>query len=177
MRDGFVIFVLLLAAVIIGAWLLYYAPPSISAFPHPTVVYAPSKPAAQAAAVIVPFTELASGPVSNAKNQKNYAVLAKEDFADVWAATGKTPPAPAVDFSKQNVIAVFAGTKPTGGYAIKIEKVTDTADARVISIVMTEPSKNCVTSDVVTSPFEVVAVPASTLPPEKDVRVVTDNCQ
>jgi hypothetical protein len=124
----------------------------------------------------VPFTELASGTAAKAVHQKNYVVMAKEDFSDIWAVTGAESPTPAVDFSKQNVIAVFAGREPSGGYAVKIDKITDTGSSRIVSITLTEPAKDCMTSEALTSPYEVVAVPASTLVPQKDVHVVTQKC-
>lgn len=39
--------------------------------------------------------------------------------------TSNAGPPPKVDFTKQMVIAIFAGLKPTGGFSVRVSKVVD----------------------------------------------------
>ncbi len=178
MRDALIIFVLCIVAIIIGGWLFFYAPNGMAIFPHKTADLATYTPPvhSQAVAVEVAFSEITSGSVSQVTEQKNYAVRALDAFNDLWNKIGQTPPPPKVDFTKNDVIAVFAGQKPTGGYAIKVEKIMDMNGKRVVSIVLTQPGPNCMNTEALTSPYDVVKVPASALAPVKEERVETQDC-
>lgn len=178
MRDALIIFLLCMSAIIIGGWLFFYAPPSIAAFPYKTyepVTYQP--PRSHVVAVEVAFSQLISGTQANVAEQKHYTVRAADAFAELWDEVIQTPSTPDVDFAKNDVIAVFAGQKLTGGYDITVEKVTDTKDARIVSIVLTEPGKGCVVTEALTSPFEIVQVPASALTPVRDERTEVKDCE
>lgn len=65
----------------------------------------------------------------------------------------KLPPATDVDFTKSAVVAAFAGTKNTGGYAVSVKKTADK-----ISIELIEPPKDAITTDALTTPFAVTLV-------------------
>jgi hypothetical protein len=182
MRDGLIIFTLCLVAIIIGGWLFFYAPSNIAIFPHDTsqsVSYTPpqSGGAAQEAGVEVAFSELTSGTNAKVAEPKNYAVHASDAMSQIWSKLGQTPPPPKVDFTKHDVIAVLAGQKPTGGYSVKVEKITDINGKRVVSIVLTEPGAHCTTTEAITSPYDLVAAPASAFLPVRQLRTVTKDCQ
>ena len=63
---------------------------------------------------------------------------------------------PAVDFSKQTVVAVFAGQKSTGGYSIKITSVIVEDKKLLVKYHETEPEKGKVTSQVLTAPAHII---------------------
>jgi hypothetical protein len=180
MRDGLIIFCLCAVAIIIGGWLFFYAPNSIAVFPHTSnlsVSYMPPADSSQAAAVEVPFSEIAAGMNAKVIEPKNYAVRAADALAQIWNSLGEPPPAPKVDFAKHDVIAVLAGQKPTGGYSVKVEKITDVGGKRIVSIVLTQPGAHCSTTESLTGPYELVAAPASALTPARVERVVVQDCQ
>ncbi|MCS6874007.1 MAG: protease complex subunit PrcB family protein [Pyrinomonadaceae bacterium] len=58
-----------------------------------------------------------------------------------------------VDFSKEAVVAVFAGTKPTPGYKIEIKAFDNTVSTKIIS-----PPKDAILAQVLTSPCKIIAV-------------------
>lgn len=68
---------------------------------------------------------------------------------------------PSVDFSKSYVIAVFAGTEPTGGYSISVDKITDADGVRSVSVIIDEPGAECTVVEEITSPYQFVVVPFS----------------
>ncbi|MBV9879265.1 MAG: protease complex subunit PrcB family protein [Gemmatirosa sp.] len=79
-----------------------------------------------------------------------------------WAALSPDPSAgggaPTVDFSRDMVIAAVMPLRPSSGYQIEIERVTEWADHLEASVVERVPAAGCVTLPVVTRPFDVVRV-------------------
>jgi len=93
--------------------------------------------------------------------RKNYAIYSADEFEKIWKQTDSTKKVPAVDFTKQYVIAVFAGVVPTGGYTISVSDVMDIGDARSVAIHIEKPGKGCVVTTAQSSPYQIVTVPLS----------------
>jgi hypothetical protein len=84
---------------------------------------------------------------------------------DVWQALWKehmarmpnAPPAPNIDFEHHDVIAIFAGQRPTGGYRIMIDDVSTTTwngeAARVVRYHISSPPAGVITTQVITTPY------------------------
>ena len=68
---------------------------------------------------------------------------------------------PEVDFTRDVVIAVAAGQRPTGGYEIAIDRVTQANRELTVEVVERTPGPNCMTTASLTQPVDVVTVPAS----------------
>jgi hypothetical protein len=68
---------------------------------------------------------------------------------------------PAVDFTKDVVIAVASGQRSSGGYEIAIQRVVRDGNALTIDVVETAPGPNCVTTQSLTQPIDVVVVAAA----------------
>ena len=68
---------------------------------------------------------------------------------------------PSVDFNRDVVVAVAAGQRPTGGYEIAVERVTQTDGQLTVEVVERTPGPNCMTSASLTQPVDVVVVPAA----------------
>ena len=81
-------------------------------------------------------------------------------WAQFWSELG-TGERPVIDFTKDLVIAVAAGQRPTGGYEIAIESVNRVDGELSVSVVERTPSPNCVTTASLTQPVDVVVVPAA----------------
>ena len=75
----------------------------------------------------------------------------------------RVPPLPEVDFAKNQVLAIFAGQEPTGGYRIQILGLTETPwdgkPARVVKYRIQAPGTNALTTQVITQPFLFKVVP------------------
>ena len=68
---------------------------------------------------------------------------------------------PAVDFTRDVVVAVAAGQRPTGGYEIAVDRITQANGELTVEVVERTPSPNCVTAASLTQPVDVVVVPAA----------------
>jgi len=111
----------------------------------------------------VAFTELASGTQSSVRARKNYLITSQDELRELWKLVDVQGPPPTVDFSKQSVIAVFAGEQPTAGYAIAVRRVGDSDATRVVSVEIASPSTTCLLTGAPTKPYQVVKLPATAL--------------
>jgi hypothetical protein len=100
--------------------------------------------------------------------QKPRQVVARDAkaLAALWHEhdAGMTPaPPPPVDFKKYDVIGVFMGAKPTGGYSVEIGEIKRTGKNAVVHATLWKPGPGMMTTQAFTSPFALRAVPK--LPP------------
>jgi len=68
---------------------------------------------------------------------------------------------PSVDFTHDVVVAVAAGQRPTGGYEIAVDRVTQSDGGLTVEVVERTPGPNCMTTASLTQPVDVVVVPAA----------------
>jgi protease stability complex PrcB-like protein len=80
-------------------------------------------------------------------------------WAEFWSELG-VGERPDVDFSRDVVIAVAAGQRPSGGYEIAVDRVTQKDGELTAEVVETIPGPNCMTTASLTQPVDVVVVPA-----------------
>ncbi|MCX6787551.1 MAG: protease complex subunit PrcB family protein [Candidatus Kaiserbacteria bacterium] len=123
----------------------------------------PAVAATHAAAVPVPFMKIAQGARSTVTTRINYSITSADQLSKLWKMIDATSTPPVVDFKTQMVIAVFAGQKPTAGYAISVSKITDT-ESRMVSVMLASSEGACSTKKSTIAPYEVVVVPSTTLP-------------
>ncbi|HEX7004454.1 MAG TPA: protease complex subunit PrcB family protein [Trueperaceae bacterium] len=70
----------------------------------------------------------------------------------------QVPPVPDADFSRETVVALFLGTKPTGGYAIEVERVSLVDGDLFIDVAIREPGAGAITTQAITSPWVMVRI-------------------
>jgi hypothetical protein len=80
-------------------------------------------------------------------------------WAAFWSELG-VGDRPAVDFTRDLVVAVAAGQQSTGGYEIAVNQVTQNNGELTIEVVQTSPGPNCMTTSALTQPVDVVVMPA-----------------
>ena len=167
MRNTLILIGVLLAVVAIAAGLYFYTP---GQFLDTTSNMQPAAPAADASNTpvqtnTVSFRVLDTGThATGVSDRKNYAAYAQEDFTKIWQMAHGTDGValPKIDFSKEYVIAVFAGQKSTGGNSIAVTSVTDAGTARTVAVTLTQPGTGCTATESLTSPYQIIAVPLST---------------
>lgn len=119
-----------------------------------------------AQAAEVPFKVVVEGDRAvGVETRKNIAVYDQDGLERLWSLVyGENAPAlPAIDFDTEYAIGVFAGTQSSGGHDIAIERVLDDGSTRTVSISLMAPGEGCVTTQALTSPFQIVRVPFSSL--------------
>jgi hypothetical protein len=82
--------------------------------------------------------------------------------ANAWAAFWSELGAgdrPEVDFTQNVVVVAAAGQRRGGGYEIVVDRVSQNDGQLTIEVVETSPSPNCLTTEALTQPVDVVVVP------------------
>jgi len=155
-RDTYVVGGIAVAAIIIGASLSLYGGNGFSnTSPSAAIENQP-------AAVIVPFTKLAQGVKSTVSTRTNYLITSASEFTKLWQMVDAKGKVPAVDFTKNDVVAVFAGQKMTGGYEITVSKVEDT-NVRNVVVTLAKPGSDCVLTQSTIAPYQIIEIPKTTL--------------
>jgi hypothetical protein len=102
-----------------------------------------------------------SGATSGVRQPRNVAVKDTKAFAALWKLHQPEglKPMPTVDFKKYDVVAVFAGSKTTGGYSVEIKDVKRTKESATVNAVLLKPAPGAMVFQAFTSPFAMKAVP------------------
>ena len=83
-----------------------------------------------------------------------------EEWAKLYRAHAPDKQPPAVDFSRDMVLAVFLGSRPTAGFGVEIIGTKEVNGALVVQYRQTQPPPGAITAQVITTPYQMVAVPA-----------------
>lgn len=110
------------------------------------------------------FVTVAAGGRSAITEAQHTVVRSETDWQALWRRHGGRDAAPAVDFSREIVAAVFLGTRPTGGYRVDITAARREAEALVIDFVERRPQPGALVTQALTSPFHIVRLPQVDLP-------------
>ncbi len=104
----------------------------------------------------------------------------EEEWRDFWffhssgVIDGSDPPA--VDFSREMVIAAVDQTEPSGGYRFEITGIEEVEGRLVVRVSKTIPGPDCIVTAVITQPFHVVRMAKSDLEPELLISEETYSC-
>jgi len=116
-----------------------------------------------AAAAPVPFSTLAKGLASGVAQPTQIVVRTQSDWAALWSRHMRTqiaPPAPPpVDFSRDMVVALFMGERPSGGYAIEVTRIDRTDSGLSVHYRTRQPDPAAMQAQALTQPFHLVALP------------------
>ena len=94
------------------------------------------------------------------------AVRTQSQWNELWAriAGNATPPpdAPEIDFATEMVILAAMGTRPSGGYAIRIDRVARRGNTVWAEITSSAPGSGCMNAAALTAPVDAVVVQRTT---------------
>ncbi|HEY4129096.1 MAG TPA: protease complex subunit PrcB family protein [Gemmatimonadaceae bacterium] len=86
------------------------------------------------------------------------------------------PAVPSIDFNRDMVVVAAMGTKPSGGYDIMIEGVTEDSSGVEISVVRSSPGNGCALTAARTQPVDLARIPATPRPVRFRERSVVVPC-
>lgn len=95
------------------------------------------------------------------------AVTSDADYQRQWPSVIGVGEPPAVDFAKESVVFLLAGSKPTGGWSVEPRGVTVEGDTLVVDAAINAPPPGAIVTQAFTSPYAVIAVSTKSF---KDVR-------
>ena len=103
------------------------------------------------------------GQMSGIREQKTVVLRDAKGFDAIWKLHAGDSAAPAVDFKKYDVVAIFAGEKRTGGHGVRIDSVKRTGRTAMVEATLLAPGPNMMVTQMLTYPWAMRAVPK--LPP------------
>lgn len=103
---------------------------------------------------------LASGAYAEAAPAKPAALLigSEQAYRNLWSSSVGNVQAPPVDFEKEIVVLLLAGSKPTGGYVVEPKGVSVDGDTLVVDAAIKAPAAGTIVTQAFTSPWAAIAV-------------------
>jgi protease stability complex PrcB-like protein len=112
----------------------------------------------------VNFTTIARGAMSGVTSPEEIVVQSVQEWHALWTRHAPNTPEPVIDFTKEIVVGVFAGQRPTGGYRVQITSIERSDAGLTVVYDVTQPAKDAMVTQALTSPFELVRIPRLQLP-------------
>lgn len=128
------------------------------------------------------WTVLLAGQQSEIEEGKNLIIKSQKDFDSLWneMQTGHPdqPEKPKVDFQSKWVIACFLGNVSSAGHSIEMKSVINENNKTVLFINHRKPGNDCVTAQVIESPYVLISTDHFTPGPvEFRVEVLDEKCE
>ncbi len=110
----------------------------------------------------VAYRTIASGTNATEKQQRMFHITDQSAFEN-YLAIAQSTSRPKVDFYKDRVVAIFLGTRSTGGYSASVRSVSVVANVATIEVVEATPGRDEITTQALTSPWVMIAIDRSVL--------------
>ena len=110
------------------------------------------------------FDTISKGIYSQQVEKEYFAIKDAESFNQLLAKISNNDAEITnkdVDFSKEMVIGVFLGEKPTGGYSVEITDVLKQKDYIEFLIKINEPDPDEIVTEAITSPYHIIRLKRS----------------
>jgi len=114
---------------------------------------------------------IAKGDQSNVDDARQVLVRTEAEWTKLWQQHAPEHPKPAVDFSKEMVVAVFMGSRPNAGFSTTITSAMAANGALVVRYNETTPKAGAVSAQILTFPYHIVAISKADV---KDVKFQKD---
>lgn len=111
----------------------------------------------------VPWEIVAQGQHAVGFDKPGYVLVNSQDrLTNLWYQAHGTqlqvPSVPKLDFSRETVVAIFDGQKPTGGYGLDVRSVSVENGELYIDLVTTRPTEGAITTQSITSPWLILHI-------------------
>ena len=101
------------------------------------------------------------GDQSNIDSRREVAVRTAAEWQKLWQQHSPDRPMPSVDFSKEMVVGVFLGSRPTAGYGVAIVKTIDADGVLHVQYRESAPGRDAITAQILTFPYHLAALSKS----------------
>ncbi len=111
----------------------------------------------------VDFSTIAKGINSGYPTANRIVISNTAAWIDIWQQHScdhiPPPPVPEVDFTQYQVVAVFAGEKPTGGYSVEVTNV-EIKNSHLVAIIKScQPQADALVTEAFTQPHHIIKIP------------------
>jgi len=98
------------------------------------------------------------GSMSGIESPQQVIVRSTAEWSALWKRHDPNGPIPSIDFSREMVLGVFLGRRPTAGFAIEIVKAVGNSGTLIVEYAETAPPRDLVTAQVLTAPYHLAAI-------------------
>src|SRR5437867_13040350 len=77
----------------------------------------------QTVLALLPFVSIGQGTASGVIDRREVVVQSDQQWQKLWNEHAPGAPPTPIDFTKELVVAVYAGQRPTAGYRVEIVRV------------------------------------------------------
>ena len=111
-----------------------------------------------------PAWDKISGQTTGFKEKLCVVVRSQQEWGVLWIkhTGGKAEGRPAVDFTKEMVVAVFLGERSTGGYKVDVKLMADPIEPKTRIVVFyreVRPDSGSFDMDMISQPYVMIKVP------------------
>ncbi|BCX04597.1 MAG: hypothetical protein KatS3mg053_2535 [Candidatus Roseilinea sp.] len=93
-------------------------------------------------------------------SEADWASLQRQLGADLAMQTAL----PSVDFTQSQLVAVFAGEKPSGGYSVAVREIVESDREIIVYVTLEAPDSSQIVITAITYPYQIVRMPRTSLP-------------
>jgi len=106
-----------------------------------------------------PMKTLEAGMESQIEEPHQLTARTAEEWAKLWREHAGERARPSVDLSRDMVVGVFLGGRPTAGFGVQVVGTREDRGALVVQYRETRPPAGAITAQILTSPFQLVTLP------------------
>jgi hypothetical protein len=99
------------------------------------------------------------GDQSHIDDARQVLVRTEAEWTRLWQQHAPDRPRPHVDFSKEMVVGLFMGSRPSAGFSTAVVSATAGNGALIVRYSETMPGPRSLSAQMLTSPFHLVAIP------------------
>jgi len=99
------------------------------------------------------------GDHSSVEDAKQVLVRTDAEWAQLYRQHSVDKQAPKIDFSKEMIVAVFMGSRPTAGFSTAIVTAMAANGALLVRYSEARPPAGAITAQVLTFPYHIAAIP------------------
>ncbi len=139
--------------------------PGPTSAPAPTPPAAPGSPSPASARApagdSLPIRLIGQWQYARIDDARRLVIQDPVAWTRFWNELGADGAQPVIDFRRELLVAVTQGRQPHGGVEVAVERVVLSGGALTIGVVERSPGPDCMTTEVVTHPAQVVALLAA----------------
>ncbi|MCK5889327.1 MAG: protease complex subunit PrcB family protein [Methylococcales bacterium] len=109
-------------------------------------------------------------------NQEDWKTLFGTHLAVMTFAVGHAPVLPVIDFEKYQIVSGGFGAKPSSGYSLVVNTVSETDTNIVFDMFEISPGEECINMPVISYPSATIFIKKTDKPFQFNVRKVTESC-
>ena len=106
-----------------------------------------------------PLRSLDKGTQSGISTARQATARDLDQWTALWRAHASDRPRPTVDLSREMVVGVFMGTRPTAGFAVEIQGYQEEGHEVIVRYRETSPARGALAAQMLTSPYHLVVIP------------------